>query len=836
MLDTKELLNVLKEEHSVNTRSDISYAHALVTGIVVDTDDPLQNGRLRIYCPTLNDDPAKLHHLPWAVYISPLAGSISNSSYARGTGKGPENTSGAVAYGWWGIPEQGAKVLVGCIEGDERRRFWIGCIPEHQETHTLFHGRYKWSGGDGTPDGPLSSTDSPIEPQYTNASKAFDGDKDSREWKTRQAEYQATAVDITEGEPPNSSKSTYLDEQYPEISESEQDDWVKAIVGAHGYDWTGNKALGSFKSSRVFGFSTPGGHAISFDDRAYNSRIRIRSATGHQLILDDTNERIYLSSNEGNNWLELDSSGNIDVYAKRRVSVHSEKDINFTTDESFRVKAKKGIYMYAGDTEDQEPLDDEKPEDGEIRFHSTADTHLMSEQNLRMLVEDDWLAEVGGKHCLSIAENMLLQVEEGIDTIVNNGDYNISVDGDHNHHASGDTSIFSGNDNIIQAVNDTEMFSFTGKMDVGSQLETSIKSYEQNITIEAKKENVKLMSNEAINQLDLNAAGISLFSTTDIASRSQTNITDSVSTSYDIDSEGTPTYQDSPIGDSGCLTVDGLTIRMGSDSMFDFSGSNVRFEWDGLQTSVDTIQDSLDQIEERVNDMLWSNLLNFLNLQFLARSDDFQSYIGIGLPTSVPNPNVFFPSLDLPEFDFDFCVDMNNLIDVESFNPSPHGAFLNIRADLGGWTKQSIKQWASRQKANFDNMVNNINVADQVSNSFDTAINQIKTNISNAKNALDNLVNISLTDNGTYLADYTLGMEGFSEGLSDFNSLASGETSVEEMRDLENAINDQLRTSKSLSEIAAQDPTEINSYDFSDLQEGSDILGEILDDLSGVPS
>jgi hypothetical protein len=393
MLTSKQLLKILKEEHGVNSSKEKNNTYQITVGVVVDTDDPLENGRLRVFCPSLNDDPRKLHHLPWAVYISPFIGLISNNQFARGTGKDDENTDGAVAYGMWAIPEQGSKVLVGCIDGDVRRRFFLGGIPEHQEMHTLFHGRFKWE-GDGEPDGPLSSKDSPIEPAYTNAKKAFDDKNDSREWKTRQAEYQAVANPKGLGNP-NDSKDTYEDEQYEHISEQETDDWVKPIVGAHGYDWSGNKAVGSHKSSRVYGFCTPGFHAWSMDDRAFNSRVRIRSATGHQIIFDDTNERIYLSTNEGNNWIELDSNGNIDIYSKRRISVHAEKDINFSTDETFRVKAKKGIHMYAGDNEGQEPLES-IPADGQIRLHSTDDMHILSEKNLRTKVEENYYKEIKG--------------------------------------------------------------------------------------------------------------------------------------------------------------------------------------------------------------------------------------------------------------------------------------------------------------------------------------------------------------------------------------------------------------------------------------------------------
>ncbi len=454
----------------------------LTLGVVVNTDDPLQQGRLQVFCPALNDSPKKIHHLPWCAYVTPFGGVVNNNSFTRGVSSGPEVSNGAIHYGFWAIPEQGAKVLVGCVDGDFKRRFWIGCIPEHQETHTMMHGRYNW-GGAGLPDGPFTSAKSPIEPLYTNFTKAF-VNRQSREWKTRGADYQATAVDKDVGQTPNSKKSTYLDQQYGDIAAAEQDDWVKPILGAHGYDWTGYKNLGAFLSSRVYGMTTPGFHSLSMDDRPFNSRIRMRSATGHQIIFDDTNERIYLMTNEGNSWVEMDTSGNVDIYTKRRLSVRSEKDINFSTDETFRVHAKKGIHLYSGNNIFQENLES-VPNDGEIRIHAENDLHLISNENIRHYSRLDTLVEIGGKKCESIGDTLFLHVQNDINTITNTGNYNLTISGNINEIVQGDVKRFALGKQQMSSNGNAEVFSFRGKMDIGSQQTMNIKSVSQDITMEA---------------------------------------------------------------------------------------------------------------------------------------------------------------------------------------------------------------------------------------------------------------------------------------------------------------------------------------------------------------
>lgn len=483
MIQSEELIKLISQIYSKDGKGEKEIStNSLTVGIVVDTDDPLQQGRLRIFCPSLNDNPKKLHHLPWALQVSPFGGSINNNSFTRGSDPSNCTTSGAVQYGFWGVPEQGAHAIVGCLDGDPRRRFYIGTFHEHQETHGILVGRYKWDGN--SVDGPLSSKNSPIEPQYSNMLKAFEGDNSSFEWKTRVADYQASAIREDEGQIPNSKKSTYLDQQYESISNAEEYSWVKPILGSHGYDWTGYKGLGSFLSSRVYGFSSPGFHALMMDDRPFNSRMKFKTTAGHTILLDDTNERVYISTYEGNNYIEMDVNGNIDIYSKRRVSIHSEKDINLSSDETVRILGKKGIHMYAGYNESQPDLDS-IPADGQIRFQAEDDIHVITRKNYRHLSIDDTLFEIGGKKCETIGESLYLQVQDNINIITNRGNYNLTVSSDLNEIVQGNTNKFAMGTMKMASDGNAQIHSFDGKMDIGSQLTTNIKSMSQDVTLEA---------------------------------------------------------------------------------------------------------------------------------------------------------------------------------------------------------------------------------------------------------------------------------------------------------------------------------------------------------------
>lgn len=407
----KKIFNRLTFNQHGDNHGMANFGHTI--GVVMDTDDPLQMGRLRVFCPDLNDDPKKPQHLPWAAYVSPFGGSIRNKTHTKGHDPSPDNatSNGVTQYGFWGIPEKGANVLVATINGDSRRRVWLGCLYEFQETGGLFHGVYDWAGENGSPDGPLSApepdfdgddTKNKIQPLYNNQTTAF-VDRESSEWKTRGADYPAMVnVDIDK-------KGTHQ-----ELADNEKFDWVKDKLGAAGYDWTSFKNLGSYLASKVIGFVSPGLHSISFDDRPFNSRIKLRTTAGHQIILDDTNERIYINTFEGNSWIELDTAGNIDVFSDRNISMRAKRDINFTTDQTFRVKAEKGIYMYAGKTSGDPLEGDGIPTDGQIRLHSEEDMHVYTGGNLRQHIGGDMdltlIGDFTGK--ISGAYNLELETDE----------------------------------------------------------------------------------------------------------------------------------------------------------------------------------------------------------------------------------------------------------------------------------------------------------------------------------------------------------------------------------------------------------------------------------------
>lgn len=334
-------------------------------GIVVETNDPQQMGRVRVVCQRWGDTfDQNINNIPWAVYVSPFGG----QTHVGTRGSGIQESQGGIAYGMWAIPKVGAQVLVMCIDSDPNQRAYFGCVYDQHTPHTLPHGRFMYDDHpslDNTisPSGPYTSREQPIEPLNTNMKQAF-GNKaaPNYEWQNRAADYTASALDVQNM---GSTASGVADDK-----DIVKDGWTSR----QGYDTNRQDPdapapyTGKSYDSMVYSFTSPGFHSFSMDDRMENCRVRLRTTSGHQIIMDDTNERIYIATAKGENWIEMDQTGNVDIYASNKVNIRSKQTINMTSDDTIRMTAAKGIHMVSG---------------GEIRMQAAEDISIKTNTNLR---------------------------------------------------------------------------------------------------------------------------------------------------------------------------------------------------------------------------------------------------------------------------------------------------------------------------------------------------------------------------------------------------------------------------------------------------------------------
>ena len=126
--------------------------------------------------------------------------------------------------------------------------------------------------------------------------------------------------------------------------------------------------------SRVFGWNTPGrfrdnsrelniglegkkikvdrlpGHSFVMDDgdtSGGNQLTRLRTASGHQLLMHDSQGVVYLANGSGKAFIEMDKSGKISIYSEEGISIRSGGDFNLHSDKNIQFHARENIRFTA---------------------------------------------------------------------------------------------------------------------------------------------------------------------------------------------------------------------------------------------------------------------------------------------------------------------------------------------------------------------------------------------------------------------------------------------------------------------------------------------------------
>jgi hypothetical protein len=78
-----------------------------------------------------------------------------------------------------------------------------------------------------------------------------------------------------------------------------------------------------------------------------DEHVRIRTRTGHQILLHNSSDLIYICNSRGTAWMEFTSDGKIDVFAADSVSVHTQYDFNFRADRNINMEAGNNVNIVA---------------------------------------------------------------------------------------------------------------------------------------------------------------------------------------------------------------------------------------------------------------------------------------------------------------------------------------------------------------------------------------------------------------------------------------------------------------------------------------------------------
>jgi len=323
-------------------------------GEVVNNVDPTRSGRLQVYIEYLAG-PDKTEKSLWRTvsYISPMYGSTQQSVPSK-TGPGTF-VGNQQSYGFWGTtPDIGTKVICFFANGDPNEGYYIGAPIEPGINHMM---------------------------PAIGASKKYVDDTNSPYFANAK---QLPVTEVNNSNPAISENPRFFEETKPVhsvlagqmLNQGVISDPLRGPI-------TSNSQRES--PSTVYGWSTPGrpvfqggftpaemakkiassqvqpneaivvsrlgGHSIVMDDgdlQEQDQLLRVRTSSGHQIMLNDTGESIHIMHANGQSWVELGKEGTIDVYASNSVNIRSQGEINMHATGDINLNSEEGsIKMFA---------------------------------------------------------------------------------------------------------------------------------------------------------------------------------------------------------------------------------------------------------------------------------------------------------------------------------------------------------------------------------------------------------------------------------------------------------------------------------------------------------
>lgn len=326
-------------------------------GIVKNTSDSARTGKIQVFI-RLYGGPNEQDSRYWkdVSYISPFYGHTTPPSPKEGTGSFVQNKH---SYGmWFTPPDVGTEVICVFVNGDPNQGYYFGSVVNHDAHHMVpaIGARTNYVRGE-TPN-----------PYYAEST-------------------QLPVVELNDANEELADSGRFFDSTRPVhdsvagvlLDQGLINDTVRGSIGSNSYRET---------PSTVYGISTPGrpiydgglrtedlnarleedaddpgtlpisqlniigrqgGHSIVMDDGDSNGNdqhLRIRTSTGHQIMMSDSGDTLHIIHANGRSWFELGPEGTVDFYAANsfnvragQINLHADSGINVNSGLSMNLKS-----------------------------------------------------------------------------------------------------------------------------------------------------------------------------------------------------------------------------------------------------------------------------------------------------------------------------------------------------------------------------------------------------------------------------------------------------------------------------------------------------------------
>jgi len=348
---------------------------------VVSHQDPTYMGILEVEIlrpsgSTQSGSQGQLHQVR---YLSPFYG-VTKLADTNTDPNANNFTNSQQSYGMWFVPpDVGTTVVVIFIDGDPKRGFWMGCVADDNMNFMLpgipaTQNTVETTPGDNNPDPHLGRAPTG---EYNKLIDGNNAPGDPEALKKPQhplyaiLQNQGLSLDDIRGLTTSSARRETPSMVFGVSTPGPLDKRAGARRGTQGKK---EYEIKSAPLSRLGGSSfvmddgddkfirmtkanagppayesveaLPDGQKPAGDQTLpHNELVRIRTRTGHQILLHNSEDLIYIANAAGTAWIELSSMGKIDIFAADSISVHTQSDMNFYADRDVNIEAGRNINM-----------------------------------------------------------------------------------------------------------------------------------------------------------------------------------------------------------------------------------------------------------------------------------------------------------------------------------------------------------------------------------------------------------------------------------------------------------------------------------------------------------
>jgi putative chitinase len=276
------------------------------------------------------------------------------------------------SYGMWMVPPSpGTKVLVMFAEGNIARGYWIGCI---QDTYQNWMTPDPWAGSEYNN---VDSTKKLPVGEYNKRLSSGLGTNPSNYQKPVNTDFytilgrQGLVDDDIRGSANSSGRRNIPSSVFGISTPGPRDK----------RDGAPQSSIGTSESSTQTFTSILGGSSFVMDDgderyirnsaaasdaMVYTDIIadpqattgiktipkgecvRLRTRTGHQILMHNSEDLIYIGNAKGTSWIEMTANGKIDIFAQDSISIRTQVDLNISADRDINMTAARDINYNAG--------------------------------------------------------------------------------------------------------------------------------------------------------------------------------------------------------------------------------------------------------------------------------------------------------------------------------------------------------------------------------------------------------------------------------------------------------------------------------------------------------